>query len=120
MRTRTIDVGVWRWPLLAFCLTVVFFSAAAPVGVLALTAFSKSWTEPLSVANFTLVHFNAALFTDQISVRGILNSFRLATAAAALAVVIGAAVAYLDLRTTVRVRRLLDYLAILPLGLPAL
>ena len=32
--------------------------------------------------------------------------------------VIGASVAYLDLRTTVRGRRLLDYLAILPLGLP--
>ena len=31
---------------------------------------------------------------------------------------IGAVVAYLDLRTTLRGRRLLDYLAILPLGLP--
>ena len=50
--------------------------------------------------------------------RGILNSLKLATAAAAVALVIGAAVAYLDLRTTVRGRRLLDYLAILPLGLP--
>jgi iron(III) transport system permease protein len=118
VRTKTIDLGIWRWPLLAFCLAVVFFSAAAPIGVLALTAFSKSWTEPLSVANFTLTHFSAALFTDQVSVRGILNSFRLATAAAALAVLVGAAVAYLDLRTTMRGRRLLDYLAILPLGLP--
>lgn len=118
VRTKSVDLGPWRWPLLAFCLIVVFFSAAAPIGVLALTAFSKSWTEPLSVANFTLAHFDAALFRDQISVRGILNSFKLATAAAAIAVVIGAVVAYLDLRTNIRGRRLLDYLAILPLGLP--
>ena len=118
MRTKRVDLGAWRWLLLAFCLTVVFFSAVAPIGVLALTAFSKSWIEPLSVANFTLAHFDTALFHDQVSVRGILNSFRLATAAAVLAVLIGAAVAYLDLRTTVRGRRLLDYLAILPLGLP--
>jgi iron(III) transport system permease protein len=118
VRTKNVTLGVWRWPLLAFCGTVVFFSAAAPIGVLALTAFSKSWTEPMSVANFTLSHFHTALFSDQVSVRGIINSFRLATAAAALAVLIGAAVAYLDLRTTVRGRRLLDYLAILPLGLP--
>jgi iron(III) transport system permease protein len=118
VRTKNVELGAWRWPLLGFCLTVVFFSAAAPIGVLALTAFSKSWTEPLSLANFTLAHFGAALFHDQVSVRGILNSFRLATAAAVLAVLIGAAVAYLDLRTTVRGRRLLDYLAILPLGLP--
>jgi iron(III) transport system permease protein len=118
VRTRDFALGVWRWPFLVFCLTVVFFSAAAPIGVLALTAFSKSWTEPLSLSNFTLVHFGTALFHDQVAVRGILNSFRLATAAAAVAVLVGAAVAYLDLRTTVRGRRLLDYLAILPLGLP--
>ena len=41
------SLGAWRWPLLAFCSTVVFFSAVAPIGVLALTAFSKSWIEPL-------------------------------------------------------------------------
>ena len=118
VRTKRVDLSAWRWLLLAFCLTVVFFSAVAPIGVLALTAFSNSWIEPLSVSNFTLAHFGTALFHDQVSVRGILNSFRLATAAAVFAVLIGAAVAYLDLRTTVRGRRLLDYLAILPLGLP--
>jgi iron(III) transport system permease protein len=58
------------------------------------------------------------LFQDQVAVRGIINSFKLATSAAAIAVLIGAAVAYLDLRTNIRGRRLLDYLAILPLGLP--
>src|SRR5690606_11572208 len=41
-----------------------------------------------------------------------------ATGAALIAVLLGLAVAYLDLRTTLRGRRLLDYLAILPLGLP--
>jgi iron(III) transport system permease protein len=86
--------------------------------VLVLTAFSKSWADPPSLSNFTLVHFATALFHDQVSVRSIVNSTKLATMAAAIAVVIGASVAYLDLRTTVRGRRLLDYLAILPLGLP--
>jgi iron(III) transport system permease protein len=118
VRTSTAALGAWRWPLLAFCLVLVFFSAAAPLGVLALTAVSHSWTEPLSLANLTLQHFYTALFQDQVSVRGILNSFKLATAAATLAVLIGAAVAYLDVRSNVRGRRLLDYLAILPLGLP--
>jgi iron(III) transport system permease protein len=118
VRTQIIDLGAWRWPLLAFCLIVVFFSAVAPIGVLTLNAFSKSWTDPLSLSNLTLTHFNAALFQDQVAVRGILNSLKLATAAATIAVVIGAAVAYLDLRTNVRGRRILDYLAILPLGLP--
>jgi iron(III) transport system permease protein len=117
-RTQTIRLGPWKWVLLAFCLAVVFFSAVAPVGVLTLTAFSKSWVAPPTPSNFTLAHFQTALFMDQIAVRGILNSLRLATGAAFLAVIIGAAVAYLDLRSTLRFRRVLDYLAILPLGLP--
>jgi iron(III) transport system permease protein len=117
-RSRRTALGHWRWPLFAFCLLLVFFSAIAPLGVLTLTAFAKSWTEPLSFANLTLQHFFTALSEDQVAVRGILNSFKLATAAATLAVLIGAAVAYLDVRTSARGRRLLDYLAILPLGLP--
>ena len=84
--------------------------------MLGLTAFSKNWIDPPTLANLTIAHFNSALFSDQIAVRGILNSFRLATAAALIAVLIGAAIA--DVRTDLRGRRLLDYLAILPLGLP--
>ena len=117
-RTQVIRLGGWRWVLLGYCLVVVFFSAVAPIGVLALTAFSKSWIAAPGPANFTLAHFHTALFQDQVAVRGILNSLRLATGAALLAVAIGAAVAYLDLRSTLRFRRVLDYLAILPLGLP--
>jgi iron(III) transport system permease protein len=118
VRTNRLPLGVWRWPLLLFCVSVVFFSAVAPIGVLVLTAFSKSWVDAPSLSNLTLGHFATALFFDQVSVRGIINSFTLATAAAAVAVVIGSSVAYLELRTAVRGRRLLDYLAILPLGLP--
>jgi iron(III) transport system permease protein len=118
VRTRRTPLGAWKWPLLAFCLGVVFFSAVAPIGMLTIVAFSKSWVEPLSWANLTLTNFRTALFDDQVAVRGILNSFKLAFGAGALAVVIGAAVAYIDLRTRLRGRRLLDYLAILPLGLP--
>ncbi|MEZ0303863.1 MAG: ABC transporter permease [Hyphomicrobiaceae bacterium] len=118
VRTRRTEFGGWRWALLAYCLVVVFFSAIAPIGVLGLTAFSKNWIDPPTLANLTIAHFNSALFSDQIAVRGILNSFRLATAAALIAVLIGAAIAYIDVRTDLRGRRLLDYLAILPLGLP--
>src|SRR5215813_13639707 len=118
VRTARTRLGGWRWVLLAFCGTVVFLSAVAPISVLAITSLSKTWIEPPTLANLTLAHFQAALFTDQIAARGIANSFRLATSAALIAVSLGAAIAYIDLRTELRGRRLLDYLAILPLGLP--
>jgi iron(III) transport system permease protein len=118
VRVETIRLGRWKWPLAAFCLCVVFLSSIAPVVVLAVAAFSRNWVNGLSIANLTLENFNEALLNNQIAVRGILNSFRLAAGASACAVIIGAAVAYVDLRTHAKGRRLLDYLAILPLGLP--
>jgi iron(III) transport system permease protein len=118
VRTQRTQLGAWKWPLLAFCLLVVFFSALAPVAVLTAAAFSQSWIAPPLPDNFTLAHFQSALFDDQVAVRGIVNSFTLATGAALIAVLLGLAIAYLDLRTRMRGRRLLDYLAILPLGLP--
>ena len=116
VRVQRLPLGGWKYPLLAFCLIVVLFAALAPVGVLAMAAFSRSWIQPFE--SLTLAHFRAALFDDQVAVRGILNSFRLAIAAALLATMLGMAVAYIDLRTRMRGRRVLDYLAILPLGLP--
>ena len=118
LRTERIELGGGRWLLLAFCSTVVLASALAPIGVLLTTAFSKSWIAPLSLSNLTLDHFGTALLGDQVAMRGILNSLRLATGAALVATVVGAAIAHLDLRTQMRGRRFLDYLAILPLGLP--
>jgi iron(III) transport system permease protein len=118
VRVETIRLGGWKWAIAAFCLGVVFLSSIAPVVVLTIAAFSRSWVGGFSIANLTLANFDEALFNNQIAARGILNSFRLATAASACAVIVGATVAYIDLRTRARGRRLLDYLAVLPLGLP--
>ena len=118
LRLETIGLGRWKWGMLAFCFAVVFFAAVAPVGVLAIASFSRSWVDGISLGNFTLGNFDEALFNNQIAVRSILNSFRLAAAAGVCAMMIGAAVAYVDLRTQAKGRRMLDYLAILPLGLP--
>ncbi|MGH7123904.1 MAG: ABC transporter permease [Stellaceae bacterium] len=111
-------LGAVRWPLALVFLVVVCLSSIAPLAVLAAAAFSKVWTDPLTLDNITLANFFAALVDNQIAARGVINSFKLAIAAATLAVLIGLAIAYLDLRTSLRGRRLLDYLGTLPLGLP--
>jgi iron(III) transport system permease protein len=116
-QAERLSFGMLRWPLLAGCIGVVFLSAVAPVGVLLVAAFSKSWVAPLTWDNATFANFHVALVEYQVSVRGIANSLKLAAGAATLATAIGLLVAYMDQRGTVR-WRVLDYLAILPLGLP--
>ncbi|HET9669288.1 MAG TPA: iron ABC transporter permease [Casimicrobiaceae bacterium] len=117
-RTARHALGVLRWPLALVILVVVAASSIAPLAVLVMAAFSKVWTDPLTLHNFTLANFYAALVDNQIAARGVMNSFKLAIAAATIAVLLGAAIAYVDLRTRLRGRQMLDYLAILPLGLP--
>jgi iron(III) transport system permease protein len=111
-------LGALRWPLALVFLAVVGLSSIAPLAVLLAAAFSKVWTNPLTPDNLTFANFLAALIDNQIAARGVINSFKLAIAAATLAVLIGLAIAYLDLRTRLPGRRMLDYLGILPLGLP--
>jgi iron(III) transport system permease protein len=118
VRAERTRLGRRRWLLFVLFLPLVFLSSLAPLAVLVAAAFSKVWTDPLTLANLTLANFAEALVGNQVAVRGIVNSFKLAAGAATLAVCIGLAIAYLDLRTKLRGRHLLDYLAILPLGLP--
>lgn len=117
-RSARHALGALRWPLALVFAVVVCLSSIAPLAVLVAAAFSKVWTDPLTSNNLTLANFFAALVDNQIAARGVANSFKLAIGAATLAVLIGLAIAYLDLRTRLRGRRLLDYLGILPLGLP--
>ena len=117
-RTARHGLGALRWPLALAILVVVGSSSIAPLAVLVMAAFSKVWTDSLTLHNLTLANFHAALVDNQIAARGVMNSFRLAIAAATIAVLLGAAIAYVDLRTRLRGRHVLDYLAILPLGLP--
>lgn len=118
VRTRTARLGVGKWALLALCVVVVAFSAILPLGVLVTAAFSKSWTSLPTPGNLTLHNFNTALVGNQIARRGIINSFKLAFGAATITATLGLLITYIDQRTTMRGRRALDYLAILPLGLP--
>jgi iron(III) transport system permease protein len=52
--------------------------------------------------------------------RAIVNSLILAGAAATAAVLLGSLIGWIDLRTTLRGRKLLDYASLIPLGLPGI
>jgi iron(III) transport system permease protein len=60
------------------------------------------------------------LFEYNVTQRAILNSLLLATLAATIAVLLGAVIGWIDVRTRAPGRRLLDYAALVPLGLPGI
>jgi iron(III) transport system permease protein len=118
-RPQLIDLGPMRWVLLGFCVLVFVVAIVLPYGALIAVSVSKSWG--LSFwKNLTLEHYRFVLFEYNVTQRAILNSLLLATLAATIAVLLGAVIGWIDVRTKAMGRRLLDYAALVPLGLPGI
>ena len=82
-------------------------------------SFSKSWGLDFW-KNLTLANYKFILFDYNVTQRAILNSLLLATVAATLAVLLGVVIGWIDLRTRIPGRKLLDYASLIPLGLPGI
>ncbi|WP_161958450.1 ABC transporter permease [Ornithinimicrobium cavernae] len=119
VRPIRFSLGRARWPAAIAAVGFATVATVLPFGVLVSGAFARDWTTLVSPGNFTLENFRAAFVEDEVTGSAVLNSAGLAAAAATICVVIALAVAYFGHRTTQRFRDLPDYLAAVPLGLPA-
>src|SRR5262245_25229179 len=118
-RPQLVDLGTARWGVLAFCVAVFIVAVAAPYMTLLAVSVSRSWGLHFW-DNLTLQHYRFVLLEYDVTRRAIVNSLILASATATLAVLIGSFVGWLDLRTALRGRKLLDYASLVPLGLPGI
>jgi iron(III) transport system permease protein len=118
-RPQRIDLGPARWGVFAFCLAVFAVAVAAPYATLIAVSLSKSWGLHFW-QNLTLTHYRFVLLEYDVTRRAILNSLLLAGTAATVTVLLGSLVSWLDLRTNLRGRKLLDYASLIPLGLPGI
>jgi iron(III) transport system permease protein len=118
-RPQLVDLGAGRWLMVGFCAVIFVVAIVMPYTTLLAVSFSKSWG-----SNFwhglTLANYKFILFDYDVTQRAITNSLFLAVTAASLAVVLGAMVGWIDLRTRLPGRQLLDYAALVPLGLPGI
>ncbi|HSC72210.1 MAG TPA: iron ABC transporter permease [Candidatus Methylomirabilis sp.] len=119
LRPQQIALGGARWVLLGFCAIVFVVAVVAPYLSLLAVSFSKSWGLTFW-QNLTLANYRFILFEYEVTRRAILNSLILAAAAATLAVLLGSVISWVDLRTNLWGRRLLDYVSLVPLGLPGI
>jgi iron(III) transport system permease protein len=118
-RPQLVDLGPARWGVFAFCAAILVVAIVMPYGTLLAVSLSKSWGLDFW-HNLTFANYRFILVEYDVTQRAILNSLFLATAAAILAVLLGAIVGWIDLRTRLPGRKLLDYAALIPLGLPGI
>lgn len=118
-RPQLMRLGAFRWVLLGFAIAIFIVSIVAPYSTLIAVSFSKSWGLDFW-KGLTLANYKFILFDYNVTQRAILNSLMLATAASTIAVLLGAVIGWIDLRTLIPGRKLLDYAALIPLGLPGI
>lgn len=118
-RPQFIDLGPWRWAMFGFAAAVFLVAIAAPylslIGVSLIKSVGLSFWD-----NVTLQHYRFVLLQYDVTQRAIGNSLLLAALSATLAVLIGAIIGWIDLRTLLTGRRFLDYASLIPLGLPGI
>ncbi len=115
-RSNLIDVGGWSWLLGGFVVLYGLFACVLPYGTLIYASLLKATSLGMSWDNLTFHHYTA-LITDGFTRNALMNSLILSTVSAVAIVVIGVLCGYILVRTKVRGRELVDYVAVLPLGL---
>jgi iron(III) transport system permease protein len=118
-RPQLMELGVFRWVLLGFAVIIFIIAIFAPFATLIAVSFSKSWGLDFW-KNLTLANYKFILFDYNVTQRAILNSLGLAITAATLAVLMGVVMGWIDLRTRIPGRKVLDYASLIPLGLPGI
>jgi iron(III) transport system permease protein len=117
---RLVELGRWRWALLAWCGSVGLLAVAMPVLVLLQASFAKAWGRGLSVANFTLDNYTYLIFRHEMALQSIWNTLWFSAAAATLAVAVAVLVAYVSARRLVPFAGALGIVAMAPFVIPGI
>ncbi|MCW0217041.1 MAG: iron ABC transporter permease [Prosthecobacter sp.] len=113
--TVQLPFGLGWLCTLAFAL-VTFLAVVPHLGVV-LLSFADDWYATIIPHAFTLDHYREAL-GHELTLSSIANSLKYSIIAIAFALILGIGVAYVNVRTRLWGRQILDAMAMLPLAVP--
>ncbi len=124
MAKATSSGGARPLPTMRAWLCTAAFAGVTLVAVLPhlgviLVAFSNDWYRTVLPTDFTLENFRIALGHD-LTVPAIANSLKFASISTLIDIALGIAIAYVVVRSKIKGRQVLDFLAMLPLAVPGL
>lgn len=101
-----------------FFALITFLAVLPHLGVV-LLSFSTDWYGTVLPKEFTLEHYRSAL-GNELTLSSIANSLKYSGLALVIAMLLGTGVAYINVRTRLWGRQLLDMMAMLPLAVPGI
>ena len=119
---RPIQLGRWRWPLLAWCLLVCTLSFFMPMVVICQAALAKAWGRGFTLDNVTLDNLAFTLFENTLTRNATINTFLYAGTASIIAVVLALCISYIVSRQLIgrRPAQVLSFLAMAPFVIPGI
>lgn len=117
-RPNIVDLGKWRLPITLLVCLFALVVVVIPFVTVAATSFTVNMGEPLSLDNLTLKYWER-IFTRKAILSSAKNSLVSAGIAATVGIAISCVMAYLLTRTTVRGRKLPDFLITVGSGTPS-
>ena len=119
---RPIELGPWRWALLAYCLFVCTLSFFMPMVVICQAAFAKAWGRGFSLDNLTLSNLYFTLFENDLTRNATLNTFMYAGTASFIAITLALCVAYIVQRELIgkRIGQVLSFITMAPFVVPGI
>ncbi len=115
---KKVDLGRFGYPAFIACVTVIIITIVIPMISLLLTALTKAYGLMPVPGNLTLNNFRYVLFDLDMSRRGIINSIILAVGSATCITVIGFYIAYINVKTRLKGRGLLEIISVIPQSIP--
>lgn len=117
---RELEIGRWKWALLAWCGFVGALAMYLPGYTMVVASFSEAWGKGLSFSNLTLANYYDILFVSRLTQEAIVNSFYFAGVAAFCALGLALCVAYIVTRGLVPFANVLAFLCMAPFVIPGI
>jgi iron(III) transport system permease protein len=114
--SNVFEIGRWKHVLTAMIVAYASLACIVPYGALVYASLLRATSVGLTYDNLTLAHYYS-LITDDFTRNALVNSIILSATSAVGVIILGILAGYILVRTRSRWRALLDYVAILPLGL---
>ena len=118
-RPAVVKLGRLRYLTLFACILYFAVSILLPYAALLFTSFQPFLSFAFEPGSWTLNQYAEVLFNNPLTVRATVNSLLLGTLGATVAIFFSLIISYVVHRTRLRLRYTLDYLAMLPAGVPA-
>jgi iron(III) transport system permease protein len=117
---RRLALGALRWPILGVCLIYLVLAVVLPLATIFLSSIRTIWTADFRWAQFTLDNYRTVLFAYPAAQRAIVNSLFIAVVGATATILLCAFIAFLTLRARLPGHKLLEALAMVPMGFPGI